>query len=118
MGITIWGWGSCGSAISIWGWGDYPCAEFMPSVLIDYVYYDPYHCVPGRSVNVCDDLTGRYFNIFEISDRSINVCIDDLAERYLDISEVLNRSINVCEDDVLERSGAVCEELSVFEEIS
>lgn len=96
MGITIWGWGSCGAAISIWGWGDYPCADFLPSVLVSYVLDDPYYCVPERSLNVCEG---------EVSDRSISV------------GEISERSVDVCTDDISERSGAVCDELSGFKEI-
>ena len=83
MGITIWGWGSCGSAISIFGWGDYPCVGFIPTILATYITDENFECVTDRTGDICALDSDRTPNIFELefSDRSIDVCDDELGTR-------------------------------------
>lgn len=49
MGLSTWGWGSCGSAISTWGWGGCPCIDYIPHILAEYLGSKAYTCVLRRT---------------------------------------------------------------------
>jgi len=49
MGITTWGWGSCGTAIGSFGWGACPCSEYIPSIIADFLADSKaYSCIITR----------------------------------------------------------------------
>jgi len=49
MGITTWGWGSCGNAIGTLGWGGCPCVDYIPYILAEYLSSNAYSCVLKRT---------------------------------------------------------------------
>ena len=50
LGISTWGWGSCGGIITTWGWGGVPCAEYIPTIIAAYLAdSSAYSCVVTRT---------------------------------------------------------------------
>jgi hypothetical protein len=48
LGISTWGWGSCGGVITTWGWGPV-CVEYIPVLIATYLANSSaYSCVVTR----------------------------------------------------------------------
>jgi len=86
MGITTWGWGSCGAAISSIGWGACPCSEYIPYVIADFLANSKaYSCI----------ITRNYVQINKRTSDEVLLRVKPAVIPSRIMSELLSRSDNV-----------------------